>query len=1292
MKSPKCLKCGSSMQKRLAKKGSNAGGYFWGCTNFPKCRGTLDYIESENNQSTDLIKVNRQKDLSTELSKKEPNEVQETYSKKILVPWSGKARHGFISNYLSIGSIPSFTLDHFNKDDDSLKKSLSQTLLLINRNKDVYQSENTILLSTLLTKILQRGNLPISTIGIEKKIIEKFKLSKLLDDKEDEEDLQNTLKENSISRSSVFTEINSRKPFIIDPEFVSNPGSDSSLFDSKHEVEFIKNWVPKELGKSAGQWFIPQANLDLILEANGLESSGSRRIDFLFSHPESIPIAIEIDGDEHQDKKEIDDNRDQLLESCGIRVIRIENYEIIDGNGANLDELSQLCKACLEKNLRSSKEETLLSKAIVASAFATKVQYAFIMGIRNGWLKNNEEWSIFLKNADIVDVVGLIDIVEMIRSFNKIYEIEIFPTKLRINTDDISYSYDLEKRSLLSKDLNKKIKTKLSICIEKDLSQYHEIDTNIKKENYDLVIRPAYLPVLLSYENFYTGGRKKIKSKTIDESYLEVFLQNIFRKNKFRSSQMQGVINVLAHIDSVVLLPTGAGKSIIYQLSGLLMPGITLVVDPINALIDDQIEGMQSYGIDRVCALTSDNIQQSLSDSYLGCKRGDYLFILHSPERLQDSKYRVALKEIAQTSYINLAVIDEAHCVSEWGHDFRPAYLNLKRNVQEFGKNINGESPPIIALTGTASRAVLRDVLTDLEIDRNNETSVIRPVSFDRKELNFFISRTEQVEYSEATFKGVIKSLPGKFNLPQEEFFQPAGKKTASGIIFVPWASKKGAPYGVMHTKNLLDEVTRTSSTFYSGGAPMLVRNDEWKIVKKNNVRKFKSNQSSLLVATKAFGMGIDKSNIRYTIHYNVPGSIESFYQEAGRAGRDRKISYCGIVFSEYDKDRTNSLLDPTIDLEELRKRYDKVKSKRNESDDILRLLFFHTNNFSGQAVENNEIKKTLEYIQSLENAQTIEVPFTDTANDTKQERSIYRLTKVGVFRDYEKSHGSKSYKIYTNKFELESSKQRLMQYVVSAQPGRIKAFEQSLDQINSSNNLENASLLSQSLIEFTYDVIEKSRRNAIREMVNLAREGKSNSIIKSRLLNYLQEGIGSQQVQELLEQTSVKLLEWIKYIQRIDTPIDADEFRGDAIRELESFPDHPGLLLMRSISELLCSDIDEDVVLQNLVASIEYSFSKYSIIPNDWIDVFDWLIGFLSSRKKGKISLIALAVNEAIFKKFMPKSLANYCLEELSKIDNKETKAVNTVFNTISVTEEVEKSVLIVQNTIKDRQLEPLI
>ena len=192
--------------------------------------------------------------------------------------------------------------------------------------------------------------------------------------------------------------------------------------------------------------------------------------------------------------------------------------------------------------------------------------------------------------------------------------------------------------------------------------------------------------------------------------------------------------------------------------------------------------------------------------------------------------------------------------------------------------------------------------------------------------------------------------------------------------------------------------------------------------------------------------MGIDKPNIRYTIHNGMPGSIESFYQEAGRAGRDRERSICYAIFTEEDQKTTNRLLDPSSDLETIRNIYKSLPG--SFKDDVKNALWFHFNSFKGVDEEMKAINSLLDSINSLSEIKKIEIPFNSPSNDKQQEKSIYRLVQVGLVRDYEVSWGSKKFTLYVEPYDIEKSQDKVLDYVRRSQPAQKASMEKKIKEI----------------------------------------------------------------------------------------------------------------------------------------------------------------------------------------------------------------------------------------------------
>ena len=1272
--SPNCPKCQSPMTLKRAMRGQNRGNQFWGCSDFPQCRGIVNI-----DNHADIVNVpiaDNQEALS--IPKKWRDSVK---------------RKGWFSEYISVGSLPSFASYLYRDKDKHLFKILSQSLFLENNQKErAPAGEDINLIGSMLIKLLQRGYSPLCTVGVENQIIKKFQLEEIVKPVDDESDISYQLFDRTnLSSQLIINQLIKRNNLVLDEEF-DNTGDTNGLFDSPFEQKFFKEWIPDNiqsdsLGDSASNWFIPQASLDTILQFYGLESGGDRRVDFLFSHPLKT-FVVELDGDEHN--PEIDQERDDALKTCGIEVIRIPNTEIENLDGPNLMALKEKCLKIFDRTIKRTHDQSALIMSIEESTFSSKLQFAIARSVKYGWL-NSENWLIDVKGMGETAATAIHDCVKLIQTLDDLYGTSVAPKSTIVITEEGAFNVLTDSKEILKTSIKKDEKPDLRIAIERNNSPHHAVVGESNETIEDIIIRPAFLPVDLSIVDKFSGKRIVLDEINVPQAKLtlDTFLQYIFRKKAFRESQLDATLNILRNIDTVILLPTGAGKSFIYQLAGLLMPGITIVIDPLVALMEDQEEGLREYGVDRIVTLSSQqgNLQRDIKRT----QNGEFQFIFLTPERLQTPRFRESLRGLSQTSMINLAVIDEAHCVSEWGHEFRPAYLNVSRNIRNLGKDQHGEPPPITALTGTASRSVLRDILADLDINSSDDRSVIRPNSFDRSELNFYVRKADSPNYSETTLSGTIKSLPDKFNVPHDNFFSPNGDETFSGIVFVPFVAKRvTTPYGLRSTQQIVQDATEQSCTIYGGSSPF-GDNSDWNIEKRRNVKAFKSNKTPLLVSTKAYGMGIDKPNIRFTIHYGIPSSLEMFYQEAGRAGRNRKDSHCGIIFTEYSKNRTNELLNPAINLEELRAKYEEYGNSLIERDDLNRQLFFHLNTFTGEEEEIFEINGIVESIEDLDMDHSRELGF--GTGQVKREKALYRLTRIGVLNDYEVDYGSRKFTIHINAFNLEHCKEQLLDYIISTTPGRAAQFESELKSIIGENNTKtNILMLCKALIGFTYDIIERARRIALREVILMARNSENDSAIRTRILDYLTEGVGAEQIQLLLQEEVVNLSDWAKKIELINTPVDASELRGLSMRALDASPDHPGLLLMRSVTELLCSESDITISTQDLYTSIQSSLTRYSIAENDLIETLKWLLN-LSRIKTSEIPLTTAiaflrASQDSLFRDEISLEINNL----LGNANNPDINSVKNVFELSSMTDTLDLTVSAMKDVFNDEETKRLI
>jgi ATP-dependent DNA helicase RecQ len=978
--------------------------------------------------------------------------------------------------------------------------------------------------------------------------------------------------------------------------------------------EIWRDQPPEERGSNAEKLFlsevlVPVLGLPLLdylrlqpsLSSLGLDAKEfcEQRADFCIDTARGLRIIIEVDGSQHKEPGQdlLDKKRDNAAREAGWITWRVPTSEINDIKGLQ-DKLKVYLKNSkgedfwgVKQKLTEPRSVELLS-CVWGATVAARIQFLLLEALHQGILPWDLPWKIAVAEADTdIAKVALEDFQDWFGRLRELFADSPMPS--------------IELIDLESKD-------EAILLIDISVIQPHRPIINTD------------LPVACSRPAQHTTGEapRKYSHRVLipdhaSQVLVESFIQDLFRKRGLREGQLEIISRILMGKDVIGLLPTGGGKSLTYQLCGLLLGGLTIYVSPLKSLLQDQRERFLALGVDRVQEVSS---AVNIKELTYGSR-----FLLIAPERFLMQGFRDNLRQFQiACGEISQVIIDECHCVSEWGHDFRPAYLSLSRIAKERTERMK-VSAPLVALTGTASSIVLADVKRELGILDDNAT--VRARRLDRPEIkisciklgnnskeqklkenveNFLINSNNDMD-GLLIFSRYIKGREGVMSIAAN-LLRIAGKE--GDVRFFSGKAPEWKKYAAFALRRKTENISAKDEQSVipmwaksSNNAP----NQDWDQTKAKVQSEFISGLPKsfrILVATTAFGMGIDKPSIRQVIHYGAPQSPEAYYQEIGRAGRDGHDSDAILLFSDEYSEIADQILDPGKSIAEVKKIYEEfTDSHKWEGGDFIKTFFFHNESFTGPDDEANAIICLLQEIRHRITKNNFSPIFAYQLNskswqsENNQEHAIVRLIILGIVRDYTKDYNANQFSLeledgwLSKKDDIKELSEyyiaRFRSYAHRYQTHLKVQGEERIHEKQTIAEIEKAT--ADAIVKFVYDQIERKRRQASRQMLDFARVGaKDANLFRERLMLYLQV---SEKFTKQLEQLvkDEESLSWDNLLASIDNFDESNELHGACQRMLESYPTHPGLLAISASTRLRPSREDLERSKEELNAALGY-------------------------------------------------------------------------------------------------------
>ncbi|MDR6121343.1 ATP-dependent DNA helicase RecQ [Bacillus sp. SLBN-46] len=912
-----------------------------------------------------------------------------------------------------------------------------------------------------------------------------------------------------------------------------------------------------------------------------------------------LKTVIEVDGEGHKRQMLLDKQRDHAFERAGITVVRIHTKDIRNKSyekfKSTFIEIYKVYKERIEQYwhyLYTNPKDYELQIQLTSIA---RFQVFILELLDRGVLTfNSKSWSfnVFTTDAKQHLELALKDLELWIGHVSALFN-------TRINMPHIKITF-YENQSELSRD-SEGVNIKIDLFKRWDDTVY---EPNVYHIRTDFDDDANYFAVKTNEPVVYSLTPKTHKK------HLEFILENLFGFEEFREGQLEIIINCLNGKDTVGLLPTGGGKSLTYQLCVMLQPAISFVVVPIKSLMLDQIDNLtKKHHITHASFINGDLTPEESSKRLKDFAAGKSFFLIISPERFQAKGFRDELLLVNYTKALSIAVIDEVHCLSEWGHDFRTSYLALANSIRKFAP-----SARFLALTATASSKVLKDIMTELEIEGEN---VITISNFTRKELKFNIIPVNRKNKQESLVN----------------FLQSTNLSNGATLVFTATVNGKNGCYELSHH---IHSRTGVSTGFYSGSAPKNWDTTTFSKYKDQVQQSFMKDEINVMVATKAFGMGIDKPNIRQTIHYGIPGSLESFYQEAGRAGRDKGDSNC-LVF--YSPDALNEAQSQTIfgmntDLPLLKEEMKKLPG------DLSTLLFFLTSNLIDIEAEVEEIYTFYQSKLSIGNNEVI-VDFYNDREREREEKCVYRLALLGIVEDWTLNWKSRQIEVelgeWTEQTVIEKLTKHINKYdsMFTLKPEGKPPIQYAglIERFNGSKEPFLKRILFV-LLKWYNDNVIYSRKRSMLLMKQYADEFTDSESLQKKIEVYFKRNDDVYLLEEIVAKKD-RLKDWFKifYVQeegKEDQPRGLSTFKSLKItisRFLESYNNDISLNLINGLVSLAQDELDSYDDRERMVSAIREISKMDPEVRQEMLNsILDKSDAFLSSEQRTQLSVLLIS------------------------------------------------------------------